>query len=175
MLDSVAPRLFLRGVGHTVVAQEAPVIHAHRSSIRRIPYTGPMLSVVLTVFGTLSFVVGSIDQHALGSILGACLLFTVPASLLFSWSVVRMRAEDVFGAILASLIAGLFMVVAAIAAAISSAYANPCFGLARCTRGQSFGSLSLITAMVAFLLAAALGLFITPTVFSLVRRRRVQS
>jgi hypothetical protein len=147
-------------------------MHAHAKPSRRGARASATASLLLTVLGTISFITGSFSDHALGSVLGLCLVFSLPAGLLFLFCMWRVQAGNLLGAIISSMTGGIIMVVAAIAAAIASAYSNPCFEIARCTRGPTFAYLAQIAAMIAFLCAAAFGLFIAPAVVGLAIHRR---
>lgn len=147
-------------------------MHAHSELSWRVAQDSVLASLLLTILGTGSFLSGRFSYHALGSVLGLCLVFTVPAGLLFFFCISRGHTGNLRGAITLSVIGGSIMVIAAIAAAIASAYANPCFELARCTRGPTFASAALIAAMIAFLCTAALGLFVSPAALGLAAHRR---
>lgn len=131
-----------------------------------------MISLLLTVLGSLGFFAGSLADDAQGSVLGACLISTVPAGLLFLSSMSRVRVGGFLQTTLMSIVGALVMVVTAIATAISNAYANPSFEIARCTKAPTFAYLSLTANMIAFLITAVLGLFITPTVLGVAAWRR---
>jgi hypothetical protein len=119
-------------------------------------------SLLLTILGTVIFLAGSFSEHALGSALGLCLVFTVPAGLLFSFCMFRVQTGNLRGAITLSVVGGSIVAIAAAMAATASAYANPCFEIARCSQGASFGYGALLAAMSDFLVTAALGLFVSP-------------
>jgi hypothetical protein len=147
-------------------------MHAHSKPSRRVARDSAIASLLLTILGTVSFLAGSFSYHALGSVLGLCLVFTVPAGLLFFFCISRVQTGNFHGAITLSVIGGCIMVIAAIAAAIASAYANPCFEIARCTRGPTFTYGALVAAMIAFLITATLGLFVSPAGLGLAAHRR---
>jgi hypothetical protein len=147
-------------------------MHAYLTPFRRLESATAAGSLLLTVLGILSFLAGSLSNGAQGSVLGLCLIFTVPACLLFCFSMSRVKIGDLLGAVILSVIGGFIMVAAAIAAAIAAAYANPCFEIAKCMRGPTFAYLSLIAAIIAFLLTGALGLFISPAAMGIAAHRR---
>jgi hypothetical protein len=147
-------------------------MHTHSRPSRRVARDSALASLLLTILGTVIFLAGSFSDHALSSALGLCLVFTVPASLLFSVCISRVRTGNLRGAVILSIIGGSIMVIAAIAAAIAAAYANPCFELARCTRGPTVAYLTLITAMIMFMCTAALGLFVSPVALGFAAHRR---
>jgi hypothetical protein len=147
-------------------------MHVHLTLSRRTARASARASLVLTVLGTASFIAGSFAYHALGSVLGLCLIFTVPACVLFLFSLSRVQMGNLSRAIIFSVIGGAIMVAAAIGAAIASAYANPCFEIAPCTRGPNFAYPALIAAMIAFLITAALGLLVSPAALGFASQRR---
>jgi hypothetical protein len=102
-------------------------MQAYLTSYQRLARTLVAASLGLVVTGTLSFVAGSRAYYAQDSVLATYLTFVVPTFLLFLYSMSRVRNGEFLRAVLVSIVGGLLMIVAAISAAIFSAYASPCF------------------------------------------------
>lgn len=146
--------------------------YVEQSTVQRVARVSTTASVVLGVVGTLDFATAGIADHIQTSFLALTLAFAVPACLLFLYSGLQARTADLHSATLVSIVGGLIMVVDLIAAALSSAYANPCFEIAHCTRGLSFSYVAFNVAIILFLVTAVLGLFVSPLAISGSAHRR---
>ena len=128
-------------------------------------------SSALTAAGVLVFMAGGL-AHSQGSDVVAALVFGLPACMLFLYAARRLQVQDSARAAIVCIAGGLLTVTQIILVGLSAAYADPCFGIAHCTRKPTFAYVSLTGATIVFVLAGALGLVIAPLAIGLARWRR---
>jgi hypothetical protein len=153
-------------VGGTIMAQ------VERTAVQRVAQVSTTASLILGIVGTIAFSAAGLADHIQTSFLAGTLAFAVPGCLLFLYSGLQTRTKNFLSATLVSIVGGLIMLVDLIAAALSSAYANPCFEIAHCTRSSSFAYVAFNVAIILFLVTAVLGLFVSPLAVSGSARRR---
>ncbi len=151
--------------------QRASEADFHIRLSARVAQIAVVCSSALAAAGVLIFVAAGL-AHSQGSDVVAALVFGLPAGVLFMYSARRVQAQDFLRAALVCLVGGLLTVTVIILVGLSAAYADPCFGIAHCTRGPTFSYVALTGATIVFVLAGALGLVISPVAIGVAQWRR---
>jgi hypothetical protein len=137
---------------------------------QRVAQIAVVCSSALAAAGVLVFLAGGL-AHGQGSDVVAALVFGLPACLLFMYAARCVQTRDFSRAAIVCIGGGLLTVAEIILVGLSAAYSDPCFGVARCTRGPTFAYVALTGATIVFVLAGGLGLVISPVAIGLAQWR----
>jgi hypothetical protein len=135
----------------------------------RVAQVSVVCSSALAAAGVLTFLAGGFAQ---GYDAVVALFVGLPACVLFIYAARRVQAHDFSRAAIVSIVGGLLTLAAVILAGLSAGYADPCFEIAHCTRGPTFGYVALTGATFVFALGGALGLLISPIAIGFAGWRR---
>ena len=97
--------------------------------------------------------------------------FGLPICLLYVYAARRLQARDFARAALVCIVGGLLNLAEIILVGLTAPYADPCFEVAHCTRGPTFGYIALTGSTIVFVLAGVLGLVIGPLAITFARWR----
>ena len=135
----------------------------------RVAQVTVVSSSALAAAGILTFLAGEFAQ---GYDVVVALILGIPTCLLFVYAARRLQMRDFSRAAIVCVVAGLLTLAEVILAGLSAGYADPCFEIAHCTRGPTFGYVALTGATIVFVLGGVLGLVVSPIAIGFAAWRR---